>query len=262
MFEVIIFALVCACGITMLVVKLLKPSAYVQDPQPWYLDWARSFFPVLLFVFLLRAFVAEPFRIPSGSMLPTLEVGDFLLVNKFAYGLRIPLINKKFIEIGEPDRGDIVVFKYPVDGKTPYIKRLIGRPGDNITYRNKHLYVNGEIVSMMTEDQYRAFGERFDRQVQRQTILRESGEQVEFNAILDVRRAKDLRAHSWTVPQGQYFVMGDNRDNSLDSRFWGFVPDENLIGRAFFIWLHYNPQDGGGFNFKRIGKSITASAVE
>jgi signal peptidase I len=217
------------------------------EKMPWWVEYGRSFFPVILAVFLLRSFLVEPFRIPSGSMIPTLSVGDFILVNKFTYGIRLPVIDRKIIDIGSPQRGDVVVFRYPPEPSTDYIKRVIGLPGDRIGYYDKVLYVNGTPVTQ-----------------------RDAARDVTEDGVPLQRLPEQLGTHRYEVqwmpqrqspqgevlvPAGQYFVMGDNRDNSRDSRYWGFVPDQNLVGRAFFIWMSW---DSSRFavNWRRIGSSI------
>lgn len=264
MFEIILFGLVCLCGFVMFICKFAFPNIAYREPEPWYLDYARSFFPVLLLVFLLRGLVAEPFRIPSGSMLPTLEVGDFILVNKFSYGLRLPILHKKVVATGEPKRGDIVVFRYPPNPSQNYIKRLIGLPGDSIEYRNRTLRVNGAIVPLSIEGDYLEFGHSSPfHQSYTQVVDTEDGagqERVQFSTLLNKRPKREL-VGSWVVPEGHYFMMGDNRENSADSRDWGFVPDKNIVGKAFFIWMHYNPLPGGSVDFSRIGTDIEAAKV-
>ncbi len=212
----------------------------VGKPSP-VVEFARFLFPVVAIVFVLRGFLVEPFRIPSGSMLPTLEVGDFILVNKFSYGLRLPVANWKFLDLGSPQRGDIVVFRYPRDPSTPYIKRVVGLPGDEITYYNKVLYVNGK--PMLQE----YVGRYPDNHARSLDLLVEQLGPVRHYILRDPNRP--AFNNSWRVPAGAYFVMGDNRDNSNDSRVWGVVPDENLVGRAFFIWMHWN----GGPDLGRLG---------
>lgn len=227
--------------------------------QPWWLEYTAGLFPVIAIVFLLRSFLFEPFRIPSGSMLPTLHVGDFILVNKYDYGLRLPVANTKVLEIGAPKRGDVIVFRYPVDTSIDYIKRVVGVPGDTVEYRNKVLYVNG------VEQKLAAPRDFIDENMM--VTLTEYDE-----TLGDVTHlvAFDHRRPSWVpegaiskkepsctyndagfickVPEGHYFAMGDNRDNSEDSRYWGFVPDENLVGRAVLIWANFGDMSRvGGF---------------
>ncbi|MFT7526013.1 MAG: signal peptidase I [Arenicella sp.] len=264
MFEIILFSLVVVCAIVMLVCRFVFPSVAARNPEPWYLDYARSFFPVLLIVFLLRGFIAEPFRIPSGSMLPTLEVGDFILVNKFSYGLRLPILHKKIIEFDQPERGEIMVFRYPRDNKTNYIKRVIGVPGDSIDYRDKQLYINGQLIEKIEDGRYTPFPmhgravselDRFKQIIPAAHASKDELVPAEYSILNDAANYGS-RDRSTTVPEGHYFMLGDNRDHSQDSRYWGFVPDKNIVGRAFFIWFHYNGNPGGGFKLSRVGEDI------
>lgn len=218
--------------------------------EPVAVEYARSFFPVLLLILLFRSFIAEPFKIPSGSMMPTLLVGDFILVNKFAYGLRLPVLDKKILAVGEPERGDVFVFRYPQNPKEDYIKRVIGLPGDEITYRNKTLFVNGVEVAETDLGNYVGPSEP-GRNLGNARVLQEALGDVEHK-ILEIPNAWIGHEGSWKVPAGHYFAMGDNRDSSADSRFWGFVPEENLVGRAFMIWMNWN----NGIDFSRIGTVI------
>ncbi|HEX7769242.1 MAG TPA: signal peptidase I [Dokdonella sp.] len=218
--------------------------------EPVAVEYARSFFPVLLLILLFRSFIAEPFKIPSGSMMPTLLVGDFILVNKFAYGLRLPVLDKKILAVGEPERGDVFVFRYPQNPKEDYIKRVIGLPGDEITYRNKTLFVNGVEVAETDLGNYVGPSEP-GRNLGNARVLQETLGDVEHR-ILEIPNAWIGHEGSWKVPPGHYFAMGDNRDSSADSRFWGFVPEENLVGRAFMIWMNWNK----GIDFSRIGTVI------
>jgi signal peptidase I len=213
-------------------------------------EYAHSFFPVIFAILLFRSFLAEPFKIPSGSMMPTLLVGDFILVNKFAYGIRLPVLNTKVIDIGEPERGDVMVFRYPMNPKEDYIKRVIGLPGDEITYRNKTLYVNGEKVDDTYSGPYTGPSEP-GRSMAGAVVRIENLQGVEHR-IMQLPRVNVGHEGTWRVPEGHYFAMGDNRDNSADSRFWGFVPEENLVGKAFLIWMNFD----GGIDFSRIGTTI------
>ena len=219
-----------------------------DEHVPMLVDYARSFFPIFLIVLLLRSFLVEPFRIPSGSMIPTLVVGDFILVNKYTYGIRLPVINYKLVELGAPERGDVVVFRYPLDPATPFIKRIVGLPGDHVEYRDKRLFVNGREVPREPAGTY--VGVRSSVQHTGAQVYREDLGDIEHD-ILITPGARSLNG-AFDVPEGHYFVLGDNRDNSRDSRFWGFVPDENLVGRAFFIWFNWD----GGPDFGRIGDTI------
>ncbi|MBK7060053.1 MAG: signal peptidase I [Rubrivivax sp.] len=226
--------------------------------QPWWLDWTAGLFPVILIVFILRSFLFEPFKIPSGSMIPTLLVGDLILVNKFHYGVRLPVINKKIIANNDPKRGDVMVFRYPVDPRQDYIKRVVGIPGDEISYFNQSLSINGQKVPTVAKgDFYDEDSLRYSPQ------FSEKLGTVEHQILVDPRRQayygpdpKSFPMHencrysaegvTCKVPPGHYFMMGDNRDNSQDSRYWGFVPDENIVGRAFFVWMNFG-------NLGRIG---------
>ncbi len=205
--------------------------------EPVAVEYARSFFPVLLLILLFRSFVAEPFKIPSGSMMPTLLVGDFILVNKFAYGLRVPVLNTKILSFGEPKRGDVFVFRYPKNPKEDYIKRVIGLPGDEISYHDKTLYVNGKEIAETDLGAYTGAAEP-GRRMDDAVLKQENLEGVEHR-IMQFPQVWVGHDGSWTVPPGEYFAMGDNRDNSADSRFWGFVPEANLVGKAFLVWMNF-----------------------
>ncbi len=227
--------------------------------QPWWLDWTAGLFPVILVVFLLRSFLYEPFKIPSGSMIPTLLVGDLILVNKFHYGIRLPVINEKIIANHDPQRGDVMVFRYPRDTSVDYIKRVIGVPGDVVSYRDQHLYINGvEQQTTQLPDFFNEDPPRFEKQ-----YLEKLGT-VEHRILVDPSRQTYLPQNetfpfrencrysaegvTCKVPPHHYFMMGDNRDNSQDSRYWGFVPDENIVGKAFFIWMNFSdPKRIGSF---------------
>nr|WP_198980155.1 signal peptidase I [Herbaspirillum sp. ASV7] len=225
--------------------------------QPAWIEYSGSFFPVIALVFFLRSFLYEPFKIPSSSMVPTLLVGDLILVNKYTYGIRLPIINKKIIEVNHPQRGDVMVFKYPKDMSVDYIKRVVGVPGDKIVYKNKRLTVNGEEIS------YKALPDYLDEE--NLTYYKQWQENltgVEHKILTDERAPNyvpnpdafphhelctyNAEGFACTVPPGEYFMMGDNRDNSLDSRYWGFVPDQNIVGKAFFVWMNLG-------DLKRIG---------
>ncbi len=218
--------------------------------QPWLVDFARSFFPVVFAVLLLRSFLVEPFRIPSGSMLPTLLAGDFILVNKYDYGLRLPVLHTKFWENGLPERGDVVVFRFPPDPSKDFIKRIIGLPGDVVAYQDKQLYVNGVAVPLSGMGPYS--DPRVPELYGAEEFIENLGQVSHHVLHIPLRPA---RGGEVTVPTGQYFVMGDNRDGSDDSRRWGFVPESHLVGRAFFIWMSW---DGARYrpDFSRIGERI------
>jgi len=218
--------------------------------QPWWLDWTAGLFPVILIVFLLRSFLFEPFKIPSGSMIPTLMVGDLILVNKFDYGIRLPVINQKIIANKDPARGDVVVFRYPPDPRVDYIKRVVGLPGDEVAYLNKVLTINGErIATAPLPDYYDDDSKRYTQQGSEKLagvehrILTMQDRPPFVAGVMDFPNSDACRYSGegvvCKVPAGHYFMMGDNRDNSVDSRFWGFVPDRNLVGRAFFIWMNF-----------------------
>jgi signal peptidase I len=214
---------------------------------PWYVDLSKSFFPVILAVLVLRSFVVEPFRIPSESMLPTLLKGDFILVNKFSYGLRLPVLNTKIAGNSQPARGDVVVFRYPREPAVAYIKRVIGLPGDRIEYRGKQLLINGQPAPLTllpddpAEPGYQQFHERLSAVQHRIQVAEGRWGLMGFWPDLQLFREPDgTVAWAYEVPAGHYFVMGDNRDNSSDSRVWGPLPEENLIGKAFFIWMNWD----------------------
>jgi len=270
-FEVILFGLVCLCALVLLICRFVFPEVLKRNPEPWYLDYARSFFPVLLIVFLLRGFIAEPFRIPSGSMYPTLEIGDFILVNKFAYGVRLPISHNKIINVGDPRRGDVVVFRYPDQPSQNYIKRLVGLPGDVLSYKDNVLYVNGSPVSSKAigSYDYRDSSKRRVNAYQFEEVIAQTNDGADGYAkynTLAVSPNGFFSSRNWQerVPEGHYFMMGDNRDNSADSRKWGFLPDENVIGKAFFVWMSWGDEEnenGGGIDFDRIGADIKAERV-
>jgi signal peptidase I len=225
--------------------------------QPWWLDWTAGLFPVIVVVFVLRAFLFEPFKIPSGSMIPTLLVGDLILVNKFHYGIRLPVINKKIVANHQPERGDVMVFRYPRNPSIDYIKRVVGIPGDEISYRNQLLYLNGAPVpSQPVPDFYNEGTLRYEKQyvegsgAKSHNILVDRTQPSYARAIDDYAFRENcsytVEGVTCKVPAGHYFMMGDNRDHSEDSRYWGFVPDENIVGRAFLVWMNFG-------NLSRIG---------
>lgn len=228
-------------------VAALARGASVREPI--VVEYAKSFFPILLLVLLIRSFLLEPFRIPSGSMMPTLLEGDFIFVNKFAYGLRLPVVNTKFLEIGDPERGDVIVFRLPSDPSVNYIKRIVGLPGDVVIYDedSKRLTINGEQVPVEPKGPY-------DGPEPGAMIVREQLGDHDHLALWKDTSVRGRR--EWNVPDGHYFVMGDNRDNSSDGRVIGFVPDENLVGRAVRIWMNWRWPSEGGPQWSRIGKGI------
>jgi signal peptidase I len=219
--------------------------------EPTWIEYCKSFFPVILAVLLLRSFLVEPFRIPSGSMMPTLLVGDFILVNKFAYGIRLPVANTKIIEIDEPERGDVVVFRYPKDPSVDYIKRVVGLPGDTIRYANKVIYVNGQPAGQVPAGVYLGKGSGVSMSGASKRREQLGGLQHD---ILVMPRTPGMEGE-YVVGEDEYFVMGDNRDNSNDSRYWGTVPEENLVGKAFRIWMNWDSANGG-IDWDRIGMKI------
>ena len=243
-------------GIITLMWKFAMAGSDGTKQEPMLVEYAKSFFPVLLVVLLLRSFIVEPFRIPSGSMIPTLEIGDFVLVNKFSYGVRLPVINKKIIDVGDPQRGDVAVFKFPVNPKINFIKRVVGVPGDRIEWTSdKRLIINGKPVAEENLEPYplsSLYGTN-DVTHRRETLPSEGGTPA-HNLILMPGMGKQ---GEWVVPVGHYFMMGDNRDNSQDSRSWGYMPEKYLVGKAMFVWMHWNWQTGGdGFEFSRIGSTM------
>lgn len=264
-FALIMFLLLVLTGAIWLLDRyVLSRRRQPGAKEPWWIEYPKSFFPVILIVFLLRSFLVEPFKIPSGSMIPTLLVGDYILVNKFTYGIRVPVLNSKIIDVNTPQRGDVMVFRYPENPSLDYIKRVVGVPGDTVSYRNKRLSVNGTLVPVESEPDYNYLeggltqisAKRFREQ------LGEHGHSVIINPDAPPVQLAGVRAFqhrelceynesgfTCTVPDGHYFMMGDNRDSSSDSRYWGFVPDANVVGKAFFIWWNFG-------EFGRIGTRI------
>jgi signal peptidase I len=242
---------------------MLRKKRGDRKSDPILVELAKSFFPVILVVFLLRSFLIEPFKIPSGSMLPSLLVGDFILVNKYTFGVRIPVLNKKIIDVNQPKRGEVMVFRYPEDPSKDFIKRIVGLPGDTVTYKNKRLTLNGVEVPVasagsVTEIDERMNFQRFDTYREK---LGDSKHVIMVNperpslagGVRQFPNKKNCEYNdegvTCKVPEGYYFMMGDNRDNSDDSRYWGFVPEENIVGKAFLVWMNFG-------NLKRIGTSI------
>lgn len=248
MFALFMIVILIVTGLIWLLDSLvLRKKRASGDAEPVIVEYAKSFFPVILIVFCVRSFIVEPFKIPSGSMMPTLLVGDYILVNKFTYGLRVPILNNTFIEIGKPNRGDVFVFHYPPNPQIDYIKRVIGVPGDKIAYQNKTLTINGQTIDRDSVGAYEYVGsglnivssEEFKETLGEKThrLLVNEGSIPYPNGTIGSLFANGGEI---TVPEGQYFAMGDNRDNSADSRFWGFVPEQNLVGKAFFIWMNFD----------------------
>jgi len=242
-------------GVVWLAYRLIKGKT--EDKLPTTVEYARSFFPIFLIVLLLRAFLVEPFRIPSGSMMPTLLVGDFILVNKFAYGIRMPVTKTKLIGVGEPERGDIVVFRWPVNPRLDYIKRVVGLPGDRIRYQKKTLFINGQPVPIEPVGQYQPEGSgmRALGSVEGRELLGDTRHAVLVNPMApDFSPSCGFLGHKEvSVPDGHFLMVGDNRDDSNDGRCWGFVPEENLVGKAFFVWLSWDWKRSGFLAPGRIG---------
>ncbi len=254
LFMIVILAI--TGGIWLLDALVLSKRRNAGDSEPILVEYAKSFFPVILIVFMVRSFIVEPFKIPSGSMMPTLLAGDYILVNKFTYGLRVPILNNVFIEVSKPTRGDVIVFHYPPNTSIDYIKRVIGMPGDRVSYQDKQLSINGKKVELSEVGNYeyvmsglniisaKQYREQLDS-VSHDILIHDFVAQYDTDAI----GAKFANNEEVVVPAGHYLAMGDNRDNSSDSRVWGFVPENNLVGKAFFIWMNF---DKGS----RIGNSI------
>lgn len=222
-----------------------------RDKEPKLVEYARSFFPILLIVFILRAFIIEPYRIPTGSMKPELKEGDFILVNKYAYGLRLPLFATKFLKVGEPKTGDVLVFRYPKDPSIDFIKRVIAVPGDKVEYKDKTIYLNGKVLKQ------EFLGSMMDNNPGGFSIpakhFKETLPSKDHSIFTYLRAGEDMPEQ--VVPEGMYFVMGDNRDNSEDSRVWGFVPDKLILGKAIYIWFSWDPS-AWDVRWNRIGKKI------
>lgn len=264
-FALIMFSLLLVTGGIWLLDKyLLQPKRAAAGAEPWWVEYAKSFFPVILAVFLLRSFLVEPFKIPSGSMIPTLQVGDFILVNKFTFGIRLPIINQKIIALNDPKRGDVMVFHYPENPSIDYIKRVVGLPGDTVSYRSKQVLINGVAQIQQREGDYNyvesglnfVHTERYKEDLSGHVhpiLVNPDMPSVHLASVAEFPQIGNCRYSleevTCKVPEGHYFMMGDNRDNSRDSRYWGFVPDKMIVGKAFFIWMNFA-------DLKRIGLSI------
>lgn len=265
-FALIMFVALLATGLIWLIDSLVfKPKRPKDAKTPVLAEYAQSFFPVILAVFMLRSFLVEPFKIPSGSMLSTLLVGDFILVNKYTYGIRVPVINTKIFEVSQPKNGDVMVFRYPEDPSLDYIKRVVGVPGDTVRYYNKKLTINGKAISQEKDGIFsyvdsnlnavsaNQYTEKLGAHTHKILILPDTPTVFvdQVNSQFPYRQNCDYNNEGFTckVPQGYYFMMGDNRDSSNDSRYWGFVPDRNIVGRAFMIWFNFD-------DLKRIGHFI------
>lgn len=245
--------------------KKRSANVFAEAADPWYVEYSKSFFPVILLVFVVRSFIVEPFKIPSGSMMPTLLAGDYILVNKFVYGLRVPILNNVFYPMGQPQRGDVFVFHYPPEPTIDYIKRVIGLPGDQIQYKDKQLTINGQVVALDFVQTYQYAlnvtddaGSPRDVNISASRLSEQLGTVKHDVLIHDIMNQYQpgslgdrlMQGETITVPDGHYLAMGDNRDNSSDSRVWGFVSDQHLVGKAFFIWFNWG-------EWHRIGQHIS-----
>lgn len=251
-FELILFWATVVCGVIALIDVLFLEKNRRNKKMPWYSEYARSFFPILLIVFCIRSFLFEPFRIPSGSLKPTLDVGDFILVNKYHYGVRLPVIHTKLLNYNEPKRGDIIVFRWPPNPSLDFIKRVIGVPGDHVSYIDRVLYINGEKIPQIFQEYVSDKDESGFVWTVSKSLEDLFGVKHEIYQTLS-KSSGDFKDK--VVPEGMYFVMGDNRDDSADSRYWGFVPEENIVGKASFVWMSWNG-DNWSIRWKRLGKSI------
>ncbi len=253
-FELILVIVTAVSGVIAYVDRIIwrpkRLKAVVVAKEPIVIEYARSLFPIFLIVLVLRSFIIEPFKIPSASMYPTLQIGDFIVVNKFAYGVKLPVIQTTIIPVGTPERGDVVVFKFPGDPKIDYIKRVVGVPGDEIAYIDRTLFINGEKVKTELVGKY--LGTDSGSMMSGAAMLKESFTKEHWHQILLDTDKRAINMPTVKVPEGHYFVMGDNRDHSGDSRAWGFVPEKNLKGQAFGIWMNWD----NGIHFNRIGKGI------
>lgn len=253
-FELILVMITAITGVIYYVDRVVwrpkRESAMMPEKEPILVEYARSLFPVFIVVLVLRSFIIEPFRIPSGSMYPTLEIGDFIAVNKFAYGVKLPVTQTKILPISLPERGDVVVFKYPDDPDVDYIKRVVGLPGDRITYLGRTLFINDKAVAQQYMGKYE--GVDSSAVMNGASVVTETfPDGHKHSILLDMNKsAQDM--DTVIVPEGHYFMVGDNRDHSNDSRFWGFVPERNLKGKAFGIWMNWDK----GLHFERLGKGI------
>lgn len=264
-FALIMLVLLLATGAVWLAESLyFRKHRAAGAQQPWWIEYPASFFPVILVVFVLRSFLVEPFKIPSGSMLPTLLVGDFILVNKFTYGIRLPVINTRLITVNEPQRGEVMVFRYPENPALDYIKRVVGVPGDEIAYVDKRLTINGREIPLRADGEFNYLEDglsfkatnRFQEQLGGHThsiLVQAAAPSVQLGGVQRFpfrdNCAYNESGFRCKVPAQHYFMMGDNRDSSSDSRYWGFVPEQNIVGRAFLIWWNFD-------DLKRIGRSI------
>ncbi len=261
---IMLILLIATGGISLLDRFALRRHRAPEAQGPWWVEYPKSFFPVILVVFCLRSFLVEPFKIPSGSMIPTLLVGDFILVNKYTYGIRLPVVNLKLLDVKEPQRGEVMVFRYPENPSMDYIKRVIGVPGDTVTYRHKRLSVNDIPVKTQPDGEYTyvesglnyVYSRRFSESLgdhSYKILINSEVPPIQLAGVRPFPHHENCSYHdngfTCKVPEGNYFTMGDNRDSSSDSRYWGFVPERNIVGKAFMIWWNFN-------DLKRIGLSI------
>ena len=253
-FELILVIVTAITGVITYVDRVVwrpkRVSAMMPEKEPLIIEYARSLFPVFLVVLVLRSFIIEPFRIPSGSMYPTLQIGDFIAVNKFAYGVKLPVLQTTIIPISDPERGDVVVFKYPNDPDVDYIKRVAGLPGDKITYVGRTLFINDKAVEQKFIGKYH--GTESSAIMNGASIVEETFPEGNVHQILLDMEKSSPDMNTVVVPEGHYFMVGDNRDHSNDSRFWGFVPEKNLKGKAFGIWMNWD----NGLHLNRLGTGI------
>ena len=243
-FTLVLVLITLICGILLMLRRIIPDDFFAVD----IIDFFSSLFPILFAVLFFRSFIIEPFRIPSGSMIPTLLVGDFILVKKYEYGIRMPLTNTIIFEMDKPEYGDVIVFQYPENKSINYIKRVVALPGDKIEYRNKTIFVNDRIykLNQLTQNSQDLYDDI------KEFIMLENNGSREYMILNTNHRSNDF---VYNVPSDSYFVLGDNRDNSNDSRYWGSVPKDNLVGEAFLIWMYWNPNSKVSF-FDRFGESI------
>lgn len=251
---VLLILLVVTGGVWLFDYFVLRHQRVPDSTEPWWIEYPKSFFPIILIVFCLRSFLVEPFKIPSGSMIPTLLIGDFILVNKYTYGIRLPVANLKIIDINEPQRGDVMVFRFPEDPSIDYIKRVVGVPGDTVTYRNKKLSINNIPVQLEQDGDYKyidgpgyIYAQRLKEDInghEHDILISDDMPNIQLTSVHQFPNREncsfDRTGFSCKVPEGNYFTLGDNRDGSSDSRYWGFVPENNIVGKAFLIWWNFS----------------------
>ena len=266
-FSLFLFATIVVTGLYWLAEKLyFKPKRVASAQlltenartlalqQPWWLDWTAGLFPMICVVFLIRSFLFESFKVPTGSMIPSIWIGDVMLINKFQYGVRLPILNTKVADVSSPQRGDIMVFRFPPKPSQNYVKRVIGLPGDDISYLNKVLAVNGKILTKTPQKDYvdtdtMAISKQFEETIadKKYLLLNEDNRPAYVAGAIEFPNNQQCKytveGVRCTVPAGHYFMMGDNRDNSLDSRYWGFVPEANIVGKATFVWMNFSHLD-------------------